>query len=323
MSNILKEIFSDKSFDLEGKIQFHNNEAYKKFLEKLQIVQDQGKSIEVEGVSSITTNLKDGQRQYPLLVENNITSLIITPSKTDIPIILDTKYGQKNLLFQFYKTTNESILENDEHEIVYFRIVFPNNDLNYFIFSYRLQPQLAKTIKDIIESYNTAIAFLDKLFNYNNEEQSQEEYELIYETKKTFLASEALFQKLYLIEEEFKLSFNPIKINNIKNDEQTLYKQIEELYLLLSEKKVIRLNAKLTNSESSTLKILSKDQKIEIGEKIEFTFISDSKYTILNETISIYTASLLCNAVIKEIQHIRQQDTRCFSLSGSFHPFAG
>lgn len=300
MPNILKEIFSDKPFDFGGKIEFHSNEAYKKFLEKLQIVQDERTSVEE---ALITTALKDNKIQYPFLVENNITGLIITLSKRDIPIILDTKYGQKNLLFQFYKTTNESVLENDEHEIVYFRFIFPKYKLNYCIFIYRLQPQFAKTVKDIIESYNTAIVFLDKLFNYNNEDLSQEEYALIYETKKTFLTSKALFEKLYLIEQEFKLSFNPIKINNTEVDEEVLDEQIiEELYLLLIEKKVIRLNSKLSNPKSRGLEILSKDQKIEIGKKIEFTFISNSKYTILNETISIYTANLLSNAIIREIQ---------------------
>lgn len=61
-----------------------------------------------------------------------------------------------------------------------------------------------------------------------------DEYALIYNTRESFLGLESFFKRLYLVEQELALSFQPTQINDTENDER----ELEELYLLLIEKKL-------------------------------------------------------------------------------------
>lgn len=297
MSNKLKDIFSNKMFDLGGNLYFQDSESHKKFLEALQIVENEGRAVEVKGVSSLTTKVRDGEMEYPFLEQKEITQLIIAPSTEDVPFTLNTEYGKNTVLFKRYQTKNEIILETDANEVVYFKITFIKNTSN-ITFTYRTQPHLAKTIKDIVENYNTAIALLDKLFIYKDSQYLSDEYALIYNTRESFLGSESFFKRLHLVEQELELSFQPALINDTEND----VREIEELYLLLVEKKVIRLNAKLNATESTEVTMKSGAHKLEVGSKIDLTFLGEAEYTIYGQKINVLTANLLSNAIIKAVK---------------------
>lgn len=297
MPNKLKDIFSDKMFDLGGKVRFQDSESYKKFLEALQIVENEGRAVEVEGISSLTTEVRDGEMEYPFLEQKELTQCIVAPSTEDVPIVLNTEYGEKTVVFKRYHTTNEIILETDKNEIVYFKIVFIKNTSNN-TFTYRTQPRLAKTVKDIVESYNTAIALLDKMFKYEDSQDLSDEYALIYDTRESFLEVESFFKRLYLVEQELELSFKPAQVNDAENDDG----ELEELYLLLIEKKVIRLNAKLNATESTVLTMESGTHKLKVGNELDITFLGDLEYTIYGQKISVHTANLLSKAIVKEVK---------------------
>ena len=307
MSNKLKNIFSDKMPEFIEEIQFQDDECYKNFLEKLQIVQNEGRALEVEGISSFTTKVKDRDKEYPILKYNQITQFIIEPSTNDVEIILNTEYGKKIVLLKKYYTTNEIIFETDKDDIVYFKMVFIKNSFNFIC---RIQLRFAKTIKDIVEAYNTAIIFLEKIFKHDDSQNISQEYMQIYDMREKFLKLKLFFKKLYLVEQEFKLTFEPEQINSIETNEE----ELEELYWLIIEKKVIRLNAKLNVTESKGVRITSETQKLEVGSKINLTFLEEVEYTIYDKKISIHTANLLSNAIIKEIRE--EEDGTISALYG-------
>jgi hypothetical protein len=295
MSNKLKDVFSNKMFDLGGRIGFQDIKSYKKFLDALQIVQNDGRMIEVSGASTLTTNAKDGEMEYPFLEQKEVTQLIIAPSTEDVPFVLNTVYGEKTVLFKRYQTTNEIILETDRNVIVYFKITFIKNNSN-ITFTYRTQPHLAKTVKDIVENYNTAIEFLNTLFIYKDNQDLSDEYALIFNMRESIMRLKSFYKRLYLVEQELELSIQPTQINDTENDEE----ELDELYLLLIEKKAIRLNAKL--NETTGMPIESGTHKLEVGSKIDLIFLGESEYTIYGLNISIYTANLLSNAIIKDVK---------------------
>lgn len=297
MSNRLKDIFSNKMFDLGGNLHFQDSESHKKFLEALQIVQNEGIEVEVKGISSLTTKVRDGEMEYPFLEQNELTQLIIAPSTEDVPFVLNTEYGEKTVLFKRYQTTNEIILETDGNEVVYFKIAFIKNTSNS-TFTYRIQPHLAKTVKDIVENFNTAIALLNTIFIYKDSQDLSDEYEPIHNMRESILGSELFFKRLYLVEQELELSFQPTQINDTENNEG----ELEELYLLLIEKKVIRLNAKLNATESTGMTMEPGIHELEVGSKIDLTFLGESEYTIFGQIISVHTANLLSNAIVKEVK---------------------
>lgn len=53
MGNKLKEVFSNQEISYKGKISFKNKEAYEDFIEALNSVQEEGRTIRVNGVRGI------------------------------------------------------------------------------------------------------------------------------------------------------------------------------------------------------------------------------------------------------------------------------
>lgn len=293
MSNKLKDIFSNKKVYFGGDLHFQDNKSREKFLKALQIVQNEGREMEVKGVSSVVTKIRDDKVEYPFIEDEEITKFIIAPSKEDVPIILNTECGKKTVIFKRYRTSNEIILETDKPEVLYFKIKFIRGTSNVK-FTYKIQPHLAETVKDIVEKYNTAIAFLNTIFIYEDSPILSDGQELIYNVKKSILRQESFFKRLYLLEQELGLSFQPIQINDTDND----VREVEELYLLLVEKKVIRLNA----AEPIEMTIESGIDELKIGMKLGLTFLRELEYTIYGQKIFIHTADLLARAIIKEIK---------------------
>jgi len=296
MGNKIKEIFSNKMIDLGGNIRFDNPEAYQKFLEALKIVEEEGRVVEVEGVSSISTKVTSGNYVYPFSEADRVEKVYIGPSTDTVPIMLQTEMGERTLQLRRYHTTSEIILETDKKAIVYLKLsVKKESDQNTF--SYRAQPELAKNIEEIIESYSVIVAFLNYLFR-DDIHAPQEEYEMIENIKKYFNGAVAYFKRVRKIEETFEIQFNPTMQNEKGNDEQ----ELEELYLLIFEEKAFRYNTKLNGVGDAEIKMKILDPQLAIGKKVEMTFSGTTEFDIYGERILIYTANLLVNAVVKEVK---------------------
>ena len=301
MANKLKDIFSDKMFDLGGTISFDNPEAHKKFLDALQIVWNEGKAVEIGGVSSIATEFKNGDINYPYSLHENITQVTVFPSKESAPFTVNTEFGKKTIAFKRYHTNSGMILETDQNEIVYFKLTFINGSSN-ITFHYKTQPLLAKAVTEIIEGYSAAKALLDTLFKSSEQQDTSDKATRINDARIFFENSISFFKRVHSLETELQISFNPADADNSRSDEE----EIEELYLLLVEKKAIRLNAKLTSTEATGIKMIPKEKMLEIGSNLAMTFISNSDYILYGKKFSICTANFLSNAIIKEV--VEQKD---------------
>lgn len=83
---------------------------------------------------------------------------------------------------------------------------------------------------------------------------------------------------------------------------QKCFCDIDELYLLLCEKKVVRLDAKLTSTDSTSVAMNRTETPLSIGSKIALTFLSSIELNFLKQTVTLHTANLLVNALVKDIQ---------------------
>ena len=70
------------------------------------------------------------------------------------------------------------------------------------------------------------------------------------DVKRYFHCYESFLRYLNAIESKLSISIPPILLNDLPREEQ---QDIDELYLLLCEKKVVRLNAKLTSTDSMSV----------------------------------------------------------------------
>ena len=119
------------------------------------------------------------------------------------------------------------------------------------------------------------------------------------DVKRYFHCYESFLRRLNAIESKLSISIPPILLNDLPREEQ---QDIDELYLLLCEKKVVRLNAKLTSTDSMSVDMKYTETPLTIGSKIVLTFLSDIKFNFLKQAITLHTANLLINALVKDIQ---------------------
>lgn len=210
MSNKLKDVFSNKMFEMGCNLSFRNQEAHNKFLEALEIVYDEGRTVKVDGVSEISTHVKDGNMIYPLMVERIPTELVVGLSIEPVSITIDTVCGKKDIKFQRYQTKSNIVLETIENAIVFLKFVF-EKDRHQVQFTYRKQVQFAKKVKNVAESYCIAMGILNYFFKPYNEQDASDNMDSLYMLKQAFQMAYSFWDKLNLIEEELAFSFLPEK----------------------------------------------------------------------------------------------------------------
>lgn len=298
MSNRIKDIFSDDMFSLDGKLSFRDKKSYQDFLSAMKIVQAEGRVVSVEGVTSIAASIKNQGIEYPLKEHTDIEHFQIGPSKE--PVVIPVKVGDEETTVSLwrYQINSGVILESELNAIVYFRFQFFNNQGEHKV-KYKVQFEHAKSVKDVVDSFSSAKALLD--FFYEREDNySETEGEVSLDAlKEYFRYSEAFYRRLLAVEKELGISFPPKELEELSAENQH---NIDELYLLLCKKQVVRLNAKLTATNSTAIKATQKSEEIKVGSKIKLTFLRNIEYVLFDQTISLYTANLLQNAVVKEIK---------------------
>ena len=165
------------------------------------------------------------------------------------------------------------------------------------LFHFMTKPEYLESIlrrKAIIPRY--CVETIDYLNIYTPVENGKVS---LSDVKRYFHCYESFLRRLNAIESKLSISIPPILLNDLPREEQ---QDIDELYLLLCEKKVVRLNAKLTSTDSMSVDMKYTETPLTIGSKIVLTFLSDIKFNFLKQAITLHTANLLINALVKDIQ---------------------
>lgn len=296
MGNKLKGIFSDKEISLGGKISFKDKEAYNQFMIALEKVQEDGELVQVDGIASIETLVKNGESVYSVAEYDKVSEFTVAPTIQEVPFELDTELGKKVLALNMLHTNKEIILQTSENAIIFLKFVLERDTMKSRI-NYRVQPENAKTVKELIESYSIILAFFNKLFK---QEISTPEECAIIEAKEYLENAIIGYKKLEFVEREFGIIFEPKSL--IQNENCWL--DLEELYLVLNEKKVIRLNAKVNETKTTGMNVNQQIESIKVGMEIDITFMGNIEYSLWGNTVTLYTANLLSNAIVKELNKI-------------------
>lgn len=314
MANKLKDIFSNKDLDFGLNLTFRDSESHQSFLKALEKVYDDGKPVQVEGITSITTSVKDGELSYPLMIENSIEHFVVYPNIEEVSIPIITDRGSNDYRFKRYYTHNETILESSDSEIAHFKLVFLTGTHEVRL-SYKLQLQFAKSVDHTIDSISNALNLLNTMFKTNDTDTVlTKEIDTLNKMKSSLEVARTLFIKLKALEDAFEVLFDPSKIDQLYD----IAHDIEELYLLIVEHKAIRLDGKLTPSSEITFTSPLRDPTI--GATIDLVFKGESVYSICGQEIPIYTANLLTNAIIKEVNYEDDGTVKMFYADSDSSP---
>lgn len=295
MPNKLKDIFSNKKLEFGNRFLFQSEESKAKFLEALEAVYKDGEAVQIEGVSAIQMYIRENDLEYPLIRQENLSDLTVYPHKEPLTFNVDTDHGKKNVVLNRVITNNGIILDSPEAEIVYIKLRFSKSDGTVDL-TYQLRLKNAKRVKEIADSYLTTIELLNQIFS-NSVGPDIDKANPLGELKKGLHTMYSFFYKLSAIEEKCDLIFDPAKISNVEDK----LSDVEELFQLLVEKHPVRLNAKLTATESTAI-ILKRDaSEMELGHDILLAFRGTVEYSMCDQNILLYTANLVLNAIIKDI----------------------
>lgn len=298
MPNKIKDIFSDDMFNINGTLHFSDDEAYKNFLAALEIAYADGRVVPVEGVTSVATTVGHLGAKFPLEEHTNITQFYVGPAVEPVPITLDVGGEEKNLTLLRSRTKEKVILRSEPDSIVSFHFTFLLNENRHTV-NYKVQFEKAKNIGEVADSFSLADALLAHLYKQEDNTPAENGKVSLSDVKEYFRCYKSFFMRLKAIESKLALSISPSLLNDLPREDQ---QDIDELYLLLCENKVVRLNAKLTSTNSTSVAMTRTDTPLSIGSKIALTFLSTIEFNFLKQTVTLHTANLLINALVKEIQ---------------------
>lgn len=297
MSNDLKSTFSDDTFDMGGKLKFKDLKSKNEYLKALESVFEEGKVVEVDGISEISTNIKFGDVSYPLPVYTDLGHIIVGPSVEPVTLTVNTKLGKRELFLRRYRINKGLVLETNNDEIIYMKFFVEAQKSKVINFSFRFQPEKANTIAEVIESLNVALGAINYCFSPDDSDNILSGSDDLQRMIQSFHGTLSVFEKLNQLEEALHISFKPAEVGNTGE----IYQDVNELFYLLVKKCAIRLNAKLEVGDHTAITLASDMSTLKVGASIDLTFFGKIAYSICNQHILVYTVNLLSNAVVKSI----------------------
>lgn len=298
MPNKIKDVFSDDMFNINGALRFRDEEAYKNYLSALEIAYAEGRVVPVEGVASVTTTVGYLGTEFPLEEYTNITEFFVGPAVEPVPIKLDIGGEEKIITLLRSRTKDKVILRSEPESIISFDFIFLLGENKHTV-NYKVQFEKATSIEEIADSFTLAAALLVHLYRQEDNTPPEEGKVSLSDVKAYFRCYELFFKRLSAIERKLSLSISPSLLNDLTKEEQ---QDVDELYLLLCERKVVRLNAKLTSADSISIVPNKTKTPARVGGKIALTFLNTIEFSFLKQSVTLYTANLLTNALIKSIE---------------------
>lgn len=293
MANKLRDIFSEKQTLMTGTVGFIDKEAETRFADALKEVFQKGKTVQVDGVHSVSMAIESGAQQFPFRqVKGNISHFVVGPSfeRKDYPLEIN---GENVLLpLWFYRTEEGMIIRTATEEIIYLQLTvnFVENRTNVEITPHY---DKARNIIEIISSLERIERFLEKFFAAESVIASHEYASIMKHIRQTRF----IYEMAQYAEETCGLRF---EIRNIDLNENSSILDLYELNLVLKKRIPIRMSAKLTATESTSIELRS-NYREEIGHEILLTYHGVMEYKVWGEKIRLHSSNLLCNAVIKDI----------------------
>lgn len=280
-----------------GKISFESSEAHNRFIEAARIAYAEGKCVGVTGIESLKTFLQYGDASYPISNIHNIKDFTIEVSKEDKVFEIETpNFGKQKIKFKLYSLIDKIVMETEGNHCFYIKIsILEDNKVNVVC---NIQPEKANTVEEVAKDCSIANEFIRYFFKDAIEVENKQDRDLIKKLNNCFEIAANHFIKLLKVQEVLGIEFVPA----LETDWDEKVQDIEELYLLLIQKKVLRLNAKLTCTEATGAVVENPLKIPEIGHSIDITFSSQYEYEICGQKFLVYTASLLTNAIIVSVE---------------------
>ena len=170
MANKFKDVFSQKKPDYDLTLTFVDSEASSKFSASLEQSYQDGQPFEANGIAAISTYQKDSNHKYPIDHQENITKLMVSPTKTefDFDIEIESKSQTIKLFRMFLK--DSVILETRADALVYIKLDIPYTT-NKLTFTYKINRDKFQSVSDVVHGYAEGIGIIKKFIHTPTDQQ--------------------------------------------------------------------------------------------------------------------------------------------------------
>ena len=298
MPNLLKSIFSNDNIKYEGTLVFKDHDSQKKFYEALETAYKEGRAVNVDGVESISTNVNSNDSSYPIESHDQICKFMVFPSFDYLPFEVTVDGEKKSITLIRKDLRDRIVLETVPNSVVTLSLSFLKENIHKAHISFTKHYENAKTVKDVSEGLKIAVSVLSFFFGKGNTSSTEKESITLPDVIDHFQLSSVLFERLSAIEEELGITIPPTELNSISSENIA---DINELFVLICQKKTMRTSFKLTSMDAANLLKNEESEKPLLGSELFLTFRGKLEYELLGKTISLHTVCAAINAVVKEI----------------------
>ena len=298
MPNLLKSIFSNDDIKYEGTLVFKDHDSQKRFYEALETAYKEGRAVNVDGIESISTNVNSNDSSYPIEAHDQICKFMVFPSFDYLPFEVTVDGEKKSITLIRKDLRDRIVLETVPNSVVTLSLSFLKENIHKAHISFTKHYENAKTVKDVSEGLIIAVSVLSFFFGKGNTSSTEKESITLPDVIDHFQLSSVLFERLSAIEEELEIAIPPAALNSITNENIA---DINELFVLICQKKAMRTSFKLTSMDAANLLKNEESKKPLLGSELFLTFMGKLDYELFGKTISLHTVCAAINAVVKEI----------------------
>jgi len=300
MPNLLKNIFSHDEVKYQGTLKFKNRDAQKQFCEALETAYKEGRLVDVDGVEAITTNINSNDSTYPVEAHEHICKLMVGPASEYVPVKvkIDGEERAIKLIRKYLK--GRIVLETLPDSVVSLSLSFLEEDIHKVTVSFAEHYEQAKTVKEVSEGLKIATAILSLLFDPDKKSPSDDGAISLPDVINHFRLTSVLFERLSAIEKELEISIPPTELHSISNENIS---DINELFVLICQKKAMRTNYKLTSTDNAHVPPNVESEERLIGSELFLTLHGPIEYELFNTKLSLHYVGVAINVIVKEIIH--------------------
>ena len=298
MANRIRDIFSDDRFSINGKIRFQDEAAYTNFVSALEMVRAEEVMVPVDGVVSISTNIEQSGMVFPLPDHENIAQFVVATHKEPITIPVTFNLEERKITLYRTKLEDKIIVRSQKDSVIDLLLECMMKE-EKIKFTYKVHLEKAMSVGEIAYDFESAFAFISTLFSKTEYEPKGENGISLSQVLWYFQVYGQFFRRLQAVENELEMSINPEKLNNLTREDQH---DIDEVYLLLCKKQILRRKMKLHSMDSISIPMIDRQPVMKVGSKILLPYSSEIIFSFLGEEKKLFGANQITNAVVTDIQ---------------------
>ena len=300
MPNLLKSVFSNNDIKYEGTLVFKDHDSQKEFYEALETAYKEGRAVNVDGIESISTNASSNDSSYPIEAHDQICKFMVFPSFDNVPLEVTVDGEEKTITLIRKDLSDKIVFESMPDSVISLSLSFLKENIHNAHISFTKHYENAKTVKDVSEGLKIAVSVLSFFFGQGNASSAEKESITLPDVIDHFQLSSILFDRLSAIEGELGITIPPTELNSISSENIA---DINELFVLICQKKTLRTGYKLTSTDAANIVTTGESEQPLVGTELFLTMRGNLDYELFGIKISLYTVGAAINAVVKEIIH--------------------